>query len=154
VTIRTTSNERTLAGLAHLSVLLGIMTGGIGGAIAAMLIWITQKDKSDYVAFQALQAAVYQIAGTLVMTLAWCCWLMFYFATFIPMMAQLDQNPDVLPPSFWIGLLSMVVPLAVMGLWLLYGLWGSLRCFQGLDFQYVFVGRWVKRYLMNEAAAA
>lgn len=146
-----TSHERTLASLAHLSVLLGLLSNGVGGALAAVLIWLTQKERSSYVAFQALQAAAYQIVGMGVMTLAWCCWLGFYFATWIPLIPQLEQNPDTLPPLFWIGLASMVVPFAIMGLWVLYGLWAAARVFQGADFRYLLVGRWVEHYLMQRS---
>lgn len=150
----TTSNERTLAGLAHASIILGFLTNGLGGAIAAVLIWATQKDKSAYVAFQALQAAVYQLIGMVGMTIAWCCWLAFYFATWIPMIPQMEQNPETVPPLFWIGLASMIVPFAVMGLWTLYGLWGAIRVFSGVDFRYIGVGNWVARYLDREQSAA
>ena len=55
-----TQEERTLAALAHGSVLLGAVTSGLGGILAALVIWLVQKEKSAYVAFQALQALVYQ----------------------------------------------------------------------------------------------
>lgn len=148
-----TSNERTLAGLAHASILLGMLTNGLGGAVAATLIWATQKDRSDYVAFQALQAAVYMLVSIAVFSLIWCCWILFYFATWIPMFSALNQDPDTLPLSFWVGILSMALPFLVMGLWTLYGLWGALRCFQGRDFRYLVIGDWVQRYLSHEEQA-
>jgi uncharacterized Tic20 family protein len=49
-----TQDEKTLAGLAHGSILLGIFTSGAGGIIAALVIWATQKDKAPYAAAQAL----------------------------------------------------------------------------------------------------
>jgi len=53
---RPTPDERVTAALAHAATLLPMM-----GALASIVIWATQKDRSRYVAFQALQAAVYQI---------------------------------------------------------------------------------------------
>jgi len=44
------------------------------GAIGAAVMWLLQKEKSKYVAFQALQAAVYQLVGLLVQLIAWSCW--------------------------------------------------------------------------------
>jgi uncharacterized Tic20 family protein len=149
----TTHNERTLAALAHASVLLNLFSG-FGGAIAAAVIWATQKDKSPYVAFQALQAVAYQLVGLLVFGLAWCCWLLFYFATWIPMIAQIEQNPEAAPPPlFWIGLFSMVCPMLVMGAWALFGLWGALQAYRGRDFEYPLLGGWLRRSMLAEEQA-
>ena len=46
-------DERTWSMLSHLSVLLSLITG-IGGPIAALLIWLVYKDRSQRVAFHAL----------------------------------------------------------------------------------------------------
>ncbi len=54
-------DERTWSMLAHLSVLLSLITG-IGGPIAALVIWLVYKDKSQRVAFHALQSLWYQVA--------------------------------------------------------------------------------------------
>ena len=51
-------DERTWSMLAHLSVLLSLITG-IGGPIAALVIWLVYKDKSQRVAFHALQSLWY-----------------------------------------------------------------------------------------------
>ncbi len=58
-------DEQTWSMLAHLSVLLNIITG-IGGPIAALIIWLVYKDKSQRVAFHALQSLWYQIAWAIV----------------------------------------------------------------------------------------
>jgi len=47
------------------------------GVIAAALIWLLEKEKSKYVAFQALQAVAYQFMGLLV----WMAGLFCYMAT-------------------------------------------------------------------------
>ncbi len=53
-------DERMWSMLAHLSVLVSIITG-IGGPIAALVIWLVYKDKSQRVAFHALQSLWYQV---------------------------------------------------------------------------------------------
>jgi uncharacterized Tic20 family protein len=137
-------DEKVLAGLAHGSILLGAFTSGIGGIVAALVIWLTQKDKSAYTAFQALQALVYQVAVTLLTFIAWCCWGFLWMAMFLP---QIMSNPEAYqntPPSgMWIGMFLMVIPLAIWGLTILYGLWGAVRCLGGHDFEYVVVGKWL-----------
>jgi uncharacterized protein len=58
-------DERTWSMLAHLSILLSLVTG-IGGPIAALVIWLVYKDKSQRVAFHALQSLWYQVAWVVI----------------------------------------------------------------------------------------
>jgi uncharacterized Tic20 family protein len=143
--VSVSQDERVLAGLAHGSILLGVFTSGIGGIVTALIIWLIQKEKSVYVAAQALQALVYQVVVFLVTMLAWCCWGILWMALFLP---QLMSNPEAYqttpPPGLWIGLFLMVIPLAIWGLTILYGLWGAVRCLGGHEFEYVIVGNWLK----------
>lgn len=143
-TTTVSQDEKILAGLAHGSILLGVITSGIGGILAALIIWLTQKDKSPYAAFQALQALVYQVATLLLTFLACCCWFFLWMVMSLPPLAS---NPDAYqytpPVGLWIGLFLMVIPLAIWGLTILYGLWGAVRCLGGHDFQYLIVGKWL-----------
>ena len=63
-------DERTWSMLAHLSVLLNLITG-IGGPIAALIIWLVYRDKSQRVAFHALQSLWYQIAWIVILSIGW-----------------------------------------------------------------------------------
>ena len=54
------SDERTWAMLAHLSVLLNLVTGFLGVA-AALIIYLIYRDRSRYVAYQAMQAFMFQL---------------------------------------------------------------------------------------------
>ncbi len=51
----TTSDERLMAMLSHLSILFG-------GIILPIILWATQKDKSKFVRYHALQAIFFHIA--------------------------------------------------------------------------------------------
>jgi hypothetical protein len=140
-----TQNEKTLAGLAHGSILLSIFTSGIGGIIATLVIWATQKEKSAYVAGQALQALVYQAVVFIVTMLAWCCWGMLWMVMIlVPITADPGAYDTTPPAGLWVGLFLMVVPLAIWGLAILYGLWGAVRCLGGHDFKYAIIGNWLK----------
>jgi uncharacterized Tic20 family protein len=139
-------DERNMAGLAHGSILLGIFTNGVGGIVAALVIWITQKDKSDYVAGQSLQALVYQALAVSISMLAWCCWGALYTAmVFVPLLANPGAYETTPPASLWLGLFLLVVPMGIWALTTLYGLYGSLRCFGGYDFKYIVVGNWLDK---------
>jgi uncharacterized Tic20 family protein len=139
-----TQDEKTLAGLAHGSILLGIFTSGMGGIIAALVIWLLQREKSAYVAVQALQSLVYQAVTFLLTMLAWCCWGVLWTALIlIPLLgnpAAYDVNP---PAGLWVGLFLMIVPFGIWGLTILYGLYGAVRCLGGHDFKYAVIGNWL-----------
>ncbi len=138
-------DEKILAGLAHGSILLSIFTNGIGGIVAALVIWLIQKEKSAYVAAQALQALVYQAATMIVTMLAWCCWGVLWVAMFLPPLLANPEIYDTAPPAgMWAGLGLMLVPLAIWGLSILYGLWGAARCLGGHDFKYAIIGNWLE----------
>jgi uncharacterized Tic20 family protein len=143
--ITRTQDERVLAGLAHGSILLGLFTNGVGGIVAALVIWLLQREKSAYVAAQAIQALVYQAATFLVTMVAWCCWGVLWVAMFLPpMLADPGAYQTTPPPGLWIGIILMVVPIGIWGLTILYGLWGAVRCLSGRDFQYAVVGKWTE----------
>jgi uncharacterized Tic20 family protein len=140
-----TQDEKVLAGLAHGSVLLGIFTNGIGGIASALVIWLVQKEKSAYVAAQALQALVYQVLVFLVTMLAWCCWGMLWMVLLLPpLMSNPGAYENTPPPGLWLGLVLMVIPLGIWGLTILYGLWGAVRCLGGRDFSYAIIGKWLE----------
>jgi uncharacterized Tic20 family protein len=140
-----TQDERTLAGLAHGSILLGLFTNGVGGIVAALVIWATQKEKSPYAAAQALQSMVYQGVTFLIMMMAWCCWGMLYMLMiFVPLVNNPGAYEAAPPAGLWVGLFLMIVPVAIWGLIILYGLYGAARCLGGHDFKYAIIGNWLE----------
>lgn len=138
---RSESEGRLLAALAHGS----IVAQGLG-VIVGVLVYVTQRDKSRYAAFQGLQAAVYQLISLVLVVGLWFLWGIFYALTWIPLIPLMEASPDAAPPPiFWVGIGSMAIPLALMAIVGLYGLWGALRCWQGRDFRYAVVGRLLER---------
>jgi uncharacterized Tic20 family protein len=91
-------DERTWSMLAHLSVLLSLVTG-IGGPIAALVIWLVYRDKSQRVAFHALQSLWYQVAWAVILFVGWSITfiLMFVLIGFllVPVMAIASLVPFV-----------------------------------------------------------
>ncbi len=143
--VSVSQDEQTLAALAHGSILLGLFTNGVGGIVAALVIWATQKEKSKYVAIQALQAMAYQAVTFLVTMLAWCCWGLLWTAMILVPLFTAPGAYDQAPPAgLWIGLILVVVPLAIWGLTILYGLWAAASCLGGHDFRYALIGRWLE----------
>jgi uncharacterized Tic20 family protein len=140
-----TQDDKVLAGLAHGSTLLNLFTGGFGGIIAALVIWLTQKDKSEYAAFQGLQAMVFQIAAFLLTMVAFCCWgLLWMLMIFVPLFANPGAYEYAPPAGMWVGMSLMIIPFGIWGITILYGLWGAVRCLGGHDFKYILIGRWLE----------
>jgi uncharacterized Tic20 family protein len=138
-------DERIMAAVSHAS----IIAGGFG-IVAAAVIWLMQREKSSYVSLQSLQALAYQFIGMLVTLILWACWGCFYGLSLIPMMKNPQEYEDAPPPIFWISLASTAIPLVIMGLWWLYGLYGGLRTLQGRDFHYSILGSMVERYISTD----
>ncbi len=139
-------DERVLAALAHGSILLGVLTNGIGGIGTALVIWVTQKEKSAYATYQALQALVYQVVAFIVVFLAWAFWgVLWTLLLLVPIFANPGAYDNAPPAGLWVGLILMLVPIAISGLTVLYGLWGAARCLGGHDFRYAVIGRWLEK---------
>lgn len=141
---REKQDVQVLAAIAHGSILLGIVTNGVGGIFIALIIWLSQRGKSEYVSRQSLQALVYQSLVAMITFTGFCLWGIFAASLVaIPMIASPELYQDAPPPSMWIGVSVLILP---CGLWLLtivYGLWGAIRCLAGDEFEYVIVGRWL-----------
>lgn len=113
------SDERTLAMLAHGSILLNLVTG-FGGVIVALIIWLLKKDQYPWVGFQALQALLFQTA----------CLLAFPFLfTVSVILVLLLVGVILLPVVLLLGIAALV-----------YGLFGAYRCYDGADFRYPWLG--------------
>ena len=63
-------DERTWSVLAHLSMFLNLFTGFLG-PVAALIIWLVYRDRSEKVAFHALQSMWYQIGWLVVLAVGW-----------------------------------------------------------------------------------
>ena len=124
------SDERMWAMLAHLSILLNLMSGFLG-IIAALVIYLIYKDRSRYVAYQSMQSFVFQLitwgGGGILIAISWVM--------------------STLLAALLIGFLCM--PFACLLTFLplgavVYGIVGGLQCNQGQDFRYWLVGVWVR----------
>ena len=91
-------DEQAWSMIAHLSVLLNLITG-LGGPIAALIIWLVYKDRSQRVAFHALQSLWYQIAWLVVLAVGWSITfgLMFVLIGFllVPLMLLVSLVPFI-----------------------------------------------------------
>jgi uncharacterized Tic20 family protein len=130
----TDADARTWAMLAHLSVLLNLVTGFLG-VIAALVIYLVFKDRSRYVAYQSMQAFVFQLiwwaGGGLLIGVIWAVTGMLS-AVLIGILCI----PFALVGTLLVGLMPLVA--------LVYGVYAALEANKGADFRYWLVGDWVR----------
>jgi uncharacterized Tic20 family protein len=133
------SEERTWAMLAHVSVLANLVTGFLG-PIIALLIYLLFRDRSKYVAYQSLQAFLFQLiwwgaGGILLGTM----WAITGLLSIVVVGVLLIPIACVLTPFF------LTMPLVS----LVYGVIAAIQTSQGEDFKYWGVGDWVRGTLTD-----
>ncbi len=133
------TENRLLAALAHGSVAMQGL-----GVLVGVVIYVTQRDKSRYTAFQALQAAVYQLVNGIIIGALWVVWGAFYAISVIGLL-NMPNTGATPPPQFFIALGSMMIPFALMLIVVIYGLWAAIRTWQGREFRYPVLGGWLER---------
>jgi len=132
------SDERTWAALAHGSALLNIFSG-MGGLIAALVIWLTQKEKSAWVAFQALQSLVFQAAVVIITVLVvGVVWVVGFIVSF----ATIGIGTIVAVP---VMILVFFAGFAMIAAGMVYSLYGAYQIYQGREFRYKWIGNWLQR---------
>lgn len=118
-----TEEERTWAILAHLSILLSVLTGGLLGPVAAFTIWLIKRDQSPYIGRQALQSLIYQLV---VVVLSWIMWIG------IAVLSMLVIGVCCIPGG-------ILIDLAAVG----YGCYAAYVCSLGREFKYPLIGNMV-----------
>ena len=133
----TNQESRLLAALSHASVLFSSP-----GAIVPIVIYATQRKKSSYIGFQALQALIWQVVAFVFSILISSCMM---GAVLIPVLfATSSQNERVVEfAGGGIFVMMMVsVFLMIFGnmAFVIYGIIGAVMTYQGKDFRYVIIG--------------
>jgi len=155
-----TQDERIMAALAHASAILPFW-----GLIGAIVIWATQKEKSRFVGFQALQVIAYQIVLILFSFLGFGCYMCSFFGTFMLMPLGIFAAEGTPEAESIVGMLLAMLttffPFCIMGvlvlmgiLFIAYGLYGAVRVLQGEDFRYALIGRRLEQYMSREEPTA
>jgi hypothetical protein len=124
------SEESTLAMFAHLGIFLNLFTGLLG-ILPPLIIYFAYKDRSRYVAYQSLQALIFQgvfFFGAAI--LAGIAWALSAILTVV--LVGLCGFP--------IALLLSLVPIVA----LIYAIVAAVDTYHHRDFKYWMVGDWVR----------
>jgi uncharacterized Tic20 family protein len=149
-----TQFERNCAMLAHLTALLtllvGLSTGGLGAAVALLVplgMYLYFRNRSAYVAYHALQATAFQafgaiaavVAAVLVGTVIAGTWLVTGLLSLVLIGLVLVPIALVLTVAAVLGTLALPFVLVA------YALRGGYLTYQGLPFEYRWIGDLVAR---------
>lgn len=145
-------DERVMAALSHASAMIPMM-----GVIAPIVFWATQKEKSRYVAFQALQALSFQAAMIIAWFIGMGCYIVSFFGTFATTMLVASSGPDssaspVFALAFMVPVLTILIILVGGFVMIIYGLIGAVMTIQGKPFRYIIIGNRVEKFMQPNAA--
>jgi len=143
-----TNEEKLFALFSHLSIL-------IGGIIFPIIFWATQKDKSKFVAFNALQAIFYQLSY-IVLTMVFVIIFIFayIFLGFGAGFLFIGQSPDFAPLIAVLIIIVMVIFYAalfvVMFGFIGYAIFMGIKTYQGELRKYPIIGNIIYNKVYNK----
>jgi uncharacterized protein len=113
---------------------------GIGGLIAALVIWLTQREKSAWVAHHALQSLVFQTAVLVITILVvGVVWVVGFVVSF----ATIGIGTVVAVP---VMILAFFGGFAMVAAGIAYSLYGAYQVYQGREFTYKVTGNWFQAH--------
>ncbi|HSB67336.1 MAG TPA: DUF4870 domain-containing protein [Anaerolineales bacterium] len=141
------SDDNLLAAIAHFF-----------GFLVALIVWVTQKDKSRFVRFQSIQAMVFDISVSIIMLLVVGFVMILVFGSLALGIGDLvilgsQGNPTAEPVRTVVALLTAVpflipcILIPVVGVIFVIRLVATIQTFQGKNFHYPWLGRWVEGML-------
>ena len=144
-----TSEEKLFALLSHLSIL-------IGGMLLPIIFWATQKDKSKFVAFNALQAIFYQLSY---IVLTMIIVIVFFFAyIFLGVGAGIffiGESPDFAPLISVLIMIGLMICYAAIFAIILgfigYAIFIGIKSYQGELRKYPIIGNIVYNRVYNKS---
>jgi len=127
------SDDKLMSLISHLSILIPNV-----GVIVPAVIWITKKDKSDFVRFNAIQALFFQLVFfVLIMLSIFAGTILMIIAIFL-----MGEEPSVL---FWV---SMGITYLFVPFWLIFSIIAvvaGVKSFKGSIFKYPIIGRTIEK---------
>jgi uncharacterized protein len=151
-----TREEMTWAAVAHgsvlLTILLAVASGGmvaILGPIVPAIIWYVYRDKSKYVAEQARQATIFQLAGfvaLLALAIAGAI-LVAVGWTVSAVLVVVLIGLILLPVMLIVTLLWVVAVVALPIAQVVYGCYAALEAYNGRPFRYCWIADLIDRYM-------
>jgi len=120
-------DERTSAMLCHLLALVGLVFP-FGNILGPLIMWLVKRESSAFVDFHGRQALWFQVWAAIAATVLGVISIPLFYIC--------------------IGVLTMLLAVAVGVGALAYAVVGAVQVSGGKDFEYLWVGPWVRRSMM------
>jgi uncharacterized Tic20 family protein len=129
------------------------------GLVVALIIWAIQKDKSEYVRFQALQAAAFSlliglVTCVVITIILLCTFSVMGLSIFGIAITTSSKAPDIFMPYFSLPFMapSLIFCFIFPYILLVFGfrVYATLSTLIGKDLQYPWLGNQVQRFIDNE----
>jgi uncharacterized Tic20 family protein len=143
--------DQLLAALAHLSALVPMT-----GLFIPIVIWVIQRNKSPYLAFQSLQAAIFQLLSLILLFLSYICQFSSILPTFLSFPFQGGNSPLGGIMVIILGGLSLIINLiSAVGCLVylstfIYAITAAVLVFKGRDFRYIIIAHQLEKFLQKD----
>ncbi len=162
-TLGTTDNEKMWAAVAHGSIwvtlLAAIITGGVIVPLIVFVplgIYFAFRERSDYVAFHALQAFVVQLIGTVgwlaLMILAFALWVIGLLIAALLMVLLVGFVLLPVWALLGIAVISLLTLLPLVAL--MFATIATVQTYRGRDYRYPYIGQLVDRQMAGGLLSA
>jgi len=141
------SEERVWAALSHLSALAFGM-----GILLPIIGWSEKRGRSNYAAFQSLQALGYQSLGYTIWLLSYLVVFVVVLVVIISMSFQAEKTGKSFNPFTGTGMLILFVVFGFLAIYFLLPIIASIACGFGKDFRYPIMGNRLAHYLEYDSA--
>lgn len=144
------SEERWLAALSHAGILIPSL-----GFTLPLIVWITQREKSEFLRFQSLQALTFQLLLAAVGLVLGALSGLFVGALGLVSGAIAFALQTDAPFVLMTGGQVMVFGglFCLMGLAVLLGIAAGIACLSGSNFRYPILGRRLESFLLLASSA-
>lgn len=130
-----TSDEKLLSMLCHLSLFFG-------GLVIPIVIYFIQKEKSKFVAFNALETIYFHILYIIVVFVAA---FVITIAVSVGAMASTTSRNDMSPIAIILIIIASIFIFAIVIYFVVYAIIAAVKSYQGIIKKYPFIGNMAYR---------
>lgn len=140
------SNERVWAALAHGSIVLFSLS-----PVISLLVWMSNRERSKYAAFNALQAMSFQSAFPFTYLTTSVISMLLVFLYIFALLSSVNEMVSSDSPLVGLGFfVALFGPIAAnFALTYLMGAAGVIYCLKGKTFRYPILGKWLEDFLAS-----
>ena len=135
-------DDKIVGALGHAAALLPMW-----GIVVPAIIWVSQREKSDYIRQQSLQALAWQIAQICLLFGGMMIYVVSFFLMFGSVFFLNEMPADAPPPGFFLPFCVMGFIFLAMFATMIMGIYAAVRNLQGQHYTYPLIGQRVRAYL-------